>query len=314
MSEDVLFEVDGDLAIVTLNRPRAINALTLEMCQKMLGQLELWSRDDSVRALVLRGAGERGFCAGADVRALREQLLTQPARAKLFLATEYTLNAMLASYPKPITSIMTGITMGGGMGLSVHSRGERVADPSTRIAMPETNIGLWPDVGVAYELSRAPGQSGVYLAMTGDSIDAASAKYAGLVDTAPGDPELSQLALDRVWIDECFNSDDGVEILDRLRDHDNERARAAAAVIAQKSPWSVRIALAAVRRAERMADVAEVLEQDRVLAEYFTNDSDFIEGVRAQLVDKDRNPKWRHGSLAEVPDELVSAAFEPNPE
>lgn len=308
MSE-VLFEVTDGVARVTLNRPQAINALTLDMCEAMLGRFQAWVDDDSVAEVEFRGAGERGFCAGADVRRLREHVLDQPELARRFFEVEYTLNALLAEYPKPITSYMSGITMGGGVGLTVHSRGRRIADAATKIAMPETTIGLFPDVGATYELSRCPGEVGAYLAMTGAAIDGASALYAGLVDEAVGDPEACALASDRWWIDECFVGDDAAQIVERLLAHADERARAAGELIGAKSPWSVWVSLVALRRAAVLPSVREVLAQDLIVAHNFVADSDFVEGVRAQLVDKDRSPRWRHRSLAEVPSDLVQAMF-----
>lgn len=309
MSDDVLFHTDGSHAVATLNRPQAINALTLDMCQRMLDQFNAWAEDDHVTSVEFRGAGERGFCAGADIRVARENFINNPEQARRFFAVEYELNALLARYPKPIASYMTGITMGGGMGLTTHSPGRRIADASSKIAMPETTIGLWPDVGVCYELSRAPGESGVYLAMTGAIIDAASARYAGLVDEAPGDASTSQLASDQTWIDECFAGDDAVAILERLLAHPEDRARAAAELILTKSPWSVWVSLEAVRRAAQMSSVADVLAQDLVLSVNFVTDSDFVEGVRAQIIDKDRNPTWRYPHLEDVPRDIVLAMF-----
>lgn len=309
MSDDVLFEVDRGVATATLNRPRAINALTLGMCEALLERFLAWAEDESIESVEFRGAGDRGFCAGADVRALREQILTVPELATRFFEVEYTLDALLATYPIPITSYLSGITMGGGVGLTVHSRGRRIADETTSIAMPETTIGLWPDVGATYELARCPGEIGAYLAMSGAAIDGASALYAGLVDEAVGSPEGSALASDRAWIDECFTGNDAATIIDRLQAHPDERARSTGELVRAKSPWSVCVSLEAVRRAAGMASVGEVLAQDLVLARNFVTDSDFVEGVRAQLVDKDRNPAWRHASVADVPRDLVLGVF-----
>lgn len=310
MSDDVLFQVSDGTAVVTLNRPQAINSLTLGMCESMLRQFGDWASDDAVTTVEFRGAGERGFCAGADVRLARQNFIDAPELARRFFAVEYQLNALLAQYPKPIISYMSGITMGGGMGLTTHSRGRRIADETSKIAMPETTIGLWPDVGVCYELSRAPGETGAYLAMTGAILDADSARYAGLVDESPGEPGRSRLAQDRPWIDECFAGGDACQIVERLLAHDEPRAREAGQTIQAKSPWSVWVSLEAVRRAAGMGSVAEVLAQDLVLSRSFVADSDFIEGVRAQIVDKDRNPTWRYRTLADVPAEVVSAMFE----
>ena len=309
---DVLVEVDGGVGRITLNRPRSINSLTIGMCEEILATVSAWADHSAIVTVELRGAGDRGFCSGADVRQLRELVLTDKPQARRFFDVEYELNALLAEYPKPIRSYMTGITMGGGMGLTVHTS-HRIADETTKIAMPETTIGLFPDVGAMYELSRAPGETGTYLALSGAVIDGASAKYAGLVDDAVGDPDDSTLAANRGWIDECFAGSDAVAILDRLLSHADERARDAGELIATKSPWSVWVSLVALRRAASMGSVREVLAQDLVLAHNFVEDSDFVEGVRAQLVDKDRRPVWRHASLADVPMSLVESMFVANP-
>lgn len=305
---DLIVEPSAGVGRITLNRPHAINALTLKMCRDLHETLLEWAGDAKINSVEFRGAGERGFCAGADVRQLRRLVLDSPDDARAFFAIEYELDALIASYPKPITSYMSGITMGGGMGLSMHTP-MRIADETTVIAMPETTIGMFPDVGSLFELSRAPGEVGTYLAMSGAHIGGASARFAGLVDQAPGDPAASVLAGDQGWIDDCFTGDDAALILRRLRSHPDQRARAAGADIAAKSPLSVCVALAAIRRAASAASVGEVLATDLTLANSFVDGSDFVEGVRARLVDKDRQPHWRHRSVAEVPAALVESMF-----
>lgn len=309
-TDEVLYRVQDGIGEVLLNRPRAINALTIEMCHSMLRQLQEWADDEAVACVRLTGAGERGLCSGADVRTLRTFCLESPEMAIGFFDLEYRLDALIASYPKPFTAVLDGISMGGGLGLSLHAS-HRVGTDTTTIAMPEVTIGLFPDVGVAYELSRMPGETGTYMALTGDSIDAASARWAGLLDEGPGDPVGSDLAHDQQWIDECFGGDDAVLIVDRLLCHTDDRARRTGELIRTKSPWSVWVALRALRRAAGMTSVDEVLAQDMVLARNFVEDSDFVEGVRAQLVDKDRNPNWRHNSLADVPEEAIQQMFTP---
>lgn len=310
-TDEVLYRVQDGTGEVLLNRPRAINALTIEVCHSLLRQLQEWAADEAVTRVRLTGAGDRGLCSGADVRTLRTFCLTSPEMVIGFFDLEYRLDALIASYPKPFTAVLDGISMGGGLGLSLHAS-HRVGTDTTKMAMPEVTIGLFPDVGVAYELSRMPGETGTYLAMTGESIDAASARWAGLLDEAPGEAGISRLASDQAWIDECFVGDDAVLIVERLLCHTDDRAREAAEIIRSKSPWSVWVALRALRRAAGMTSVDEVLAQDMVLARNFVDDSDFVEGVRAQLVDKDRNPSWRHSSLAEVPEELIQQMFTPH--
>lgn len=319
MSEqpDVHFHHEGAQGRIVLDRPRAINALTPQMMDAIGEQLQAWAEDDDVDSVAILGEGERGFCSGADVRAIRELVLQQPQAAIDFFRTEYGVNQLIASYPKPVVSHLHGISMGGGLGLALHAS-RVVASPDLKLAMPETGIGLFPDVGVTWNLSRAPGEVGTYLALTGTTIDAADAQFAGLVHDvllpAEMDDEFgvhadSELAADRAWIDECFAGDDPVAIVAALEAHDEPKARQCAELIASRSPLSVAVALEQVRRAAAMADVAEVLAQDLVLATNFVAQSDFAEGVRAQLVDKDRNPSWAHASLTEVSREQVERMF-----
>lgn len=308
--QHVRFERDGGLGRVVLDRPKAINALSVAMMVQLDEQLRAWREDPAVTEVEIRGEGERGFCSGADVREIRELVLTDPDAAVGFFELEYGVNQMIATFPKPVTSRVHGISMGGGLGLALHAR-HVVAEPSLQLAMPETTIGLFPDVGINWQLASAPGETGTYLAMTGQTINAASARYAQLVDEVTGGvpEEPSQLERDREWIDECFAGDDAAQMLERLEEHPKERARQTAEVLAQKSPLSVCVALEAVRRAGRMTSVSEVLAQDLTLARNFVADSDFVEGVRAQLVDKDRNPTWRHVSLDQVPVDCVQRMF-----
>ncbi|HSN42712.1 MAG TPA: enoyl-CoA hydratase/isomerase family protein, partial [Propionibacteriaceae bacterium] len=227
-----------------------------------------------------------------------------------FFTDEYRLDALIADYPKPVTALMHGICMGGGLGLSLHAS-RRVGTATTQLAMPETTIGLFPDVGSCFHLARCPGEVGSHLAMTGVAIDGASALWAGLLDeVADVDPTTpSVLARDASWIDECYVGESASGMVARLEDHHNPRAREAGALIRTKSPWSVCVALEAVRRAADLPSVDAVLAADLILARNFVRDSDFVEGVRAQLVDKDRAPTWRHGRVEDVPDALVQAMF-----
>lgn len=308
---DIRFEISDRSGVVRLDRPRAINALTADMLVSLERQLLDWADEDRVDEVWIVGEGERGFCSGADVRAVREDVLNQPERAVAFFEQEYRLDALIANYPKPVTARLFGISMGGGLGLALHAA-TVTAEADLKLAMPETTIGLFPDVGVAFEVSRMPRQSGAWLVMTGETLDAWSARWAGLVDrvNAVGDAVPSQLEQDAEWIEQCFVGDDPAAILAALESHPDERARQCAATIRAKSPLSVCVALEALRRAERMTSVDEVLAQDLVLARNFVADSDFVEGVRAQLVDKDRQPKWSIARVEDVPRERVLAMFE----
>lgn len=320
-SAEIRTERSDETGRLVLNRPRAINALSPAMMHTISEALQTWIDDDSVTQIEIRGEGERGFCAGADVRAIRQLVLEQPDAAVAFFAEEYGVNGLIAGSATPITSHLHGISMGGGLGLALHAT-RVLAAPNLQLAMPEVGIGLFPDVGICWQLACAPGELGAYLAMTGSTIDAASALHAGLVHQIvepEGEPdqrsgsrtgEDSQLAQDQSWIDECFAGDDPVAILQRLAAHAEPRARECADLIRTKSPWSVCVALEAVRRAGDLESVQQVLAQDLVLARNYVADSDFVEGVRAQLVDKDRNPRWRHARVEDVPRELVLRMFQ----
>lgn len=302
---EVRTELADGIARLVLSRPRAINALSPEMMHTISVALDSWLADGAVQAIEIHGEGERGFCAGADVRAIRQLVLDEPQAAVGFFRQEYGVNEKIATSPKPITSYLHGISMGGGLGLALHCQRIEAAD-NLQLAMPEVGIGLFPDVGITWQLAHAPGQTGIWLAMTGTTIDLATARYMGLV---PGASTTVPEPVEGTWIDECFDGNDPAQILGRLESHSDQRARDCATVIRTKSPWSVCVALEAVRRAEEMSGVSEVLAQDLILATHFVEDSDFVEGVRAQLVDKDRNPRWRHGRVEDVPRELVLAMF-----
>lgn len=340
--DEALYAVDGPLGRVRLNRPQAINALTRGMIDSLKDRLGAWASDESVAAVVIDGAGERGLCAGGDVRAVRELVLAGRADvAGEFWRTEYAVNGLIATYPKPYVAWMDGIVMGGGVGLSGHGS-VRLATERTRIAMPETIIGLFPDVGGTYLLSRAPGELGTYAALTGVSLGGADAVELGMADavvasrakgavleelrTNPSldarrladltaaqsegvDLPASRLPLQRHWIDECFAGDDAAAIVARLRSHDEAAAQEAAEAIGARSPHSVAVTLEALRRAARMS-VHEVLEQDVIIGSHIAVHPDFAEGVRAQLVDKDRSPRWAHASVADVTREEVLAVFD----
>ncbi len=339
--DEVLYAVDGPLGRARLNRPRAINALDGPSIDSLLQQLTAWTDEPAVAAVVLDGAGDRGLCAGGDVRALREEVLAgRPARVVDYWRREYAVNALIASYPKPYVAWMDGVVMGGGVGVSAHGS-VRVVTGSTRLAMPETIIGFFPDVGGLWFLSRAPGELGTHLALTGATVGGADAVLLGVADvllpsTAKADvlaalredPATDGLALadlaqegwdaghapraqlpaDREWIDECYAGDDAAVVLERLLSHPSAAAREAGESLASRSPFSVVVTMEAVRRAASM-DVPQVLEQDLLLGRTFAAHPDFAEGVRALLVDKDRSPRWHHASVADVPRTEVLAAF-----
>lgn len=330
----VLLRRDGHAAHIVLNRPRAINALTHEMVGIISAALEEWAGDDTVRTVVLTGAGERGLCAGGDIVALWQDARVGGTAAAAFWADEYRLNAMIADYPKPYVAIMDGIVLGGGIGVSAHA-GDRVVTERSRIGMPETGIGFLPDVGGTHLLSRAPGETGTHLGLTAGSIGAGDAIAIGFADhyvpseripalladlghrdadsalaDAHGPAPESPLAAARPWLDVAYAGDDAEVIVQRLRDLGTDEAADAAAAIEAKSPTSVKVTLRALREAARLAALPAALDLEYRLALGLHGHHDFVEGVRAQVVDKDRNPQWEPARLDQVSDAAVAALFE----
>jgi enoyl-CoA hydratase len=331
MTDEVLYARDGHLGRILLNRPTVINALTGHMVTSVLAQLRDWAKDDAVVAVSIQGAGERGLCAGGDVRALRSVVMSGSAGAVQFWAHEYRMNAAISSYPKPLVTFMDGIVMGGGVGISAHGSLRLVTERS-RVAMPETAIGFSPDVGSMFLLSRAPGGIGTHLAMTGLSVGGADAVSAGLADALIASEQIpgiiarlavgefldagvgsttavGDLAAERGWIDSCYAGNDPVTILQALRGHPAPGAQHSADVLVTRSPLAVAVALEAIRRAGRMDTLAQVLDQDLTLGRALAGSADFVEGVRALLVDRDNAPRWRHRSLADVDPAEVDLLF-----
>jgi|SRR5690625_2582936 len=340
--DDALIWTDGRVGRIRLNRPRQINALTLPMVQAISAALAEFSADPGIRAIAIDGAGERGLCSGGDVRAVRQDILENGAEAAAaFWRTEYAMNAQIAALTKPYAAFMDGVVMGGGVGVSAYGS-IRLTTPRTRLAMPETGIGLFPDVGTLYLLSRAPGELGTHMALTGEAVGGADAVAAGIADavidpegwdrvlaalqaTPAGEPVAAtrdrvlgaagaqaapapELA-GRVWIAECYAGEDPGAILDRLRAHPDPEARAAGDLLATRSPLSVAVTLAALRRAATLPSLEAVLDQDLQLVTHFMRDSDFLEGVRALLVDKDNSPIWQHDNVSQVSAERVGSYF-----
>ena len=330
----VLLRRDGHAAHIVLNRPRAINALTHEMVGLISAALEEWRDDDTVRTVVLTGAGERGLCAGGDIVAMWRDAKAGGTESAGFWADEYRLNATIAAYPKPYVAIMDGIVLGGGIGLSAHAP-QRVVTERSSIGMPETGIGFLPDVGGTFLLSHAPGETGTHLGLTAGSIGAGDAIAIGFADhyvptdrlpallaalaTEDADEAIaaaeqpappSPLAHARTWLDDAYAGDDVLAILDRLRAVGTEEATRAAATIEAKSPTSVRVTLRALREAARFETLPPALDLEYRLALRFHTSHDFVEGVRAQVVDKDRNPQWQPPHVRDVDDATVAAYFE----
>jgi enoyl-CoA hydratase len=335
----VLARAAHGLGHLTLDRPRALNALDLGMIHDLAAALDAWEGSSEVALVLLDGAGERGFCAGGDVRSLAEQVREgRMADVAAFFRSEYHLNARIAEYPAPVVAVADGITMGGGIGLAGHAA-IRIVTERSRLAMPETRIGFTPDVGGTWLLSRAPGRIGEYLALTGASMDAADALYAGFADhlvpsahlpalrdaletradpTGPAELVLlfdetagrSSLAAARPWIDDAFAADDVAGVLARLRARAEPDAATTADVLESLSPTALAVTLEAVRRARALPDLRSVLAQEYGLVLWFAaTQPDLVEGIRAQLIDKDRSPRWQPATIAAVDPATVGEAF-----
>lgn len=335
---DVIIRELGALRRITLNRPQALNAITLDMVATMTARMRAWAEDPAVGAVLIDGAGERAFCAGGDIRALYDAAKSGGPLPAQFWATEYKLNVLIARYPKPVIAIMDGLVMGGGVGLSAHAAHRVVTDRSA-VAMPEVGIGFFPDVGASFPLARAPGCAGAYLALTGNRAGTADAIYCGLadvhvpaaklaeipavlVDCRTGDdvrarlgelstsPAPGHLAATRPWIDRCYNADRVEDIVDRLHDVGEEFARAALEAMRRASPTSLKITLRNLREAVSFKRVEECFQQDYRIALACIAGHDFIEGIRAAIVDKDRKPVWRPDTLEAVTPEIVERHFQ----
>lgn len=305
MSE-VIARVENRVGQITLNRPQAINALSSAMIDQMTSVLDEWAVDDNIEQVIVDGAG-RGFCSGADVREMRAMIVDASGDPVDFLAREYTLDRLIATYPKPYTARTHGIVMGGGMGISIHGSA-RVVTRATALAMPETIIGLWPDVGMTYHLSRLPGEIGTYMGLTGESITGEEAVRIGLADELSDPANPPSDIPDRSWMEEHLAGDDIRAVMDRLENSEVPQARETARVIRLRSPMSVAVTLQALRRAAHMT-VDEVFAQDLRLGAFFCAWPDFPEGIRAQLIDKDHNPHWTHSRVEDVTPAEMDRAF-----
>ncbi|MGR0160805.1 enoyl-CoA hydratase/isomerase family protein [Paenarthrobacter nitroguajacolicus] len=331
--DEVLFERRGHLGIVTLNRPQAVNALNAGMVKAMLQQLTAWADDDAVATVLVRGAGDRGLCAGGDIVAIYKDMLHGGTETAEFWADEYRLNALISHYPKPYVAFMDGLVLGGGVGISAHGS-VRVVTERTRTGMPETTIGFVPDVGGTLLLSRSPGETGTHAALTGAHLSGADALFLGLADhfvPAGNLPALAEalesstaeaaverfaqaapdsaLAAQREWIDAAYVHNDAEEIVRSLRSGSGEAVEAADTIEA-KSPTSVKVALASLRRVRGLS-LEEALDQEFRVGLRCLAGPDFREGIRAQVVDKDRNPQWKPATLAEVQESDVENYFAP---
>jgi enoyl-CoA hydratase len=334
-NEDILVTVERGVGLVTLNRPKAINSLNDAMVAGLAHALEQWEHDDSVHTVLLTGAGERGLCAGGDVVAIYHDAKSGGSASRTFWHDEYVLNAHIARYPKHYVAVMDGIVMGGGVGVSAHA-GVRVVTDTTKVGMPEVGIGFIPDVGGTFLLSRAPGRLGLHAALTGAPFSGADAIAMGFADHfVPHDaldafkaavidngveaalaahaiePPASPLLAQRHWIDECYAGETVSDILAELRGRDEEPPNDAAKLIESRSPIALSVTLEAVRRAATLDTLEDALVQEFRTSCAALRSHDLVEGIRALLVDKDRNPKWSPATLASCDSAAVEKYFAP---
>lgn len=325
---EILFEQRGQLGLVTLNKPDSLNALTYGMVTALDAQLDVWARDDSIGAVAIQGAGDKAFAAGGDIRWLYEN--GQGGRTGennfRFFADEYRLNRRIKRYPKPYIGIMDGIVMGGGVGVSIHGS-FRIATERTMFAMPETGIGLFPDVGATYFLPRLPGELGMWLGLTGARLKGADTVRAGICNTYVQSDVLEQVLDDLARgggfsavpadplgalndVNACFGETQVEDILERLDAHGSDWAAKQHKTILTKSPTSTRIAFRQIREGDAL-DFEDCMRLEYRLARYCMTHPDFYEGVRAVILDKDNAPNWSPADLAEATDDFIAEAFAP---
>jgi len=337
---DLIARREGSAGIIRLNRPKAINAVTLEMFREIEKALDLFERDAAVSLILLEGAGERGLCAGGDIRALYESSKVGGDLGQILWREEYILNARIAKFPKPYVSFMDGIVMGGGVGLSAHSS-HRVVTDRTRLAMPEVGLGFFPDVGGTFLLARAPGEIGSYFGLTGQTMNGPDAVHAGFADAVVPSTKLPELrdALTRIrpgasaadikmlidgfatgetsgpvaaWqakIDRWFAYDRMQDIFAALQRDGSELAQATLKTLGEKSPRGMVVTLRLLRLARHARSLEECLVREyRAALEVFRSD-DFREGVRAAVIDKDRSPKWSPPDIADVSEAMIAPYF-----
>ncbi|HUB10720.1 MAG TPA: enoyl-CoA hydratase/isomerase family protein [Acetobacteraceae bacterium] len=327
---------DGRAGRILLNRPQALNALDLAMIRVLTRALSEWHDDPHIHLVVIEGAGDRAFCAGGDIRALRDAQLggNRPA-ADAFFSEEYALNRMIATYPKPYVALIDGICMGGGIGVSVHAP-YRVATEHAMFAMPETAIGFFPDIGATFFLPRLPGRIGCYLGLSGARMQGADAVHAGLAThfcpraqlaglsqalAADGAGALAEfaaplpafsLAAERAALDQCFGADTVPEILTRLAAEDTAWAKRTLEMLRGVSPSALCWTLKALQRGGDQT-LPQALDDEFALTHTTMAHPDFAEGVRAMVVDKDRRPRWQPAQIEEVDPAAIVAMFEYRP-
>jgi enoyl-CoA hydratase/carnithine racemase len=350
MSQFVHTALQQHLGIITLDRPKALNSLSLDMVRALTDILRTWRDVADVAAVLIKSSTERAFCAGGDVRFFHQAGIAKPQNGSAlledFFSEEYALNHLIHCYPKPYIALMDGIVMGGGMGIAQAGPNSRcrIVTERTKMAMPEVNIGLFPDVGGSYFLSRTPGQLGCYLGLTGETVGAADALYAGLADfylpaeqlpalqthllqanganlkmalaqfcapwQARCDVAASSLALNRATIDRHFSADQVSELMASLETDDSPFSRQALIAMQQRSPLMMCVTLAQLRRGAEMS-VSACLRMERDMVRRSFEHGEVLEGVRALVIDKDNTPRWSPPSVAQVTQQQIQHFFDP---
>ncbi|MEM9277258.1 MAG: enoyl-CoA hydratase/isomerase family protein [Pseudomonadota bacterium] len=334
-TDDIHIRKTGPTGRITLTRPDALNAMTHEMCMAIGDALKMWRTDNEVRIIVIDAEGSRAFCSGGDIA---ELYATGKAGdfeyGRKFWADEYRINAQIKNYPKPYVAIMDGIVMGGGVGISAHGS-HRIVTENTLFAMPECGIGLSPDVGGNSLLAQAPGRIGEYLAATGARLKAADCLYAGIadayvpsgklpeliealedtadlsfIDTFVDEPESGGLENEKSMIGRYFSLESAVDIIKALESADDEWETQAAKLMRRGCPLSVACAVEIVRMSREAVTIEEILEQEYRFTYRSMSHGNFIEGIRAQIIDKDRKPKWQPATLEELDNDKISAMLE----
>lgn len=340
MTDELIAVVEGRTGRIRLNRPGAIHALNTAMCATMLEALETWRIDIGIEAVIIDHAEGRGFCAGGDIRMLAESGAKDGVEARAFFHTEYRMNHKLFTYVKPTVAFMDGITMGGGVGISLPCR-YRVATENTRLAMPETGIGLFPDVGGGWYLSRLPRRMGQFLALTGHRLDGAECLALGLAthylpstaldeakariiadprsidailrDLAVTPPEAKIIA-HQADIDRLFASDVLEEVFAALEADPGEWAQAQLKLLRTKSPQTMKVSLRLLHEGALMHDFADEMRQEYAVGCRVVQRHDFLEGVRAVIIDKDNAPRWNPATPEGVTDHVIDQIFAPLPD
>lgn len=336
---DIIFNTlpahNGEIGEIILNRPKALNALNFEMCMLLRKKLVEWQDDNNIRMVIIRGEGERAFCAGGDIRMIYQNGIGKAQESHIFFQAEYEMNKIIFHFTKPYISFLHGIVMGGGAGVSVHGS-VRIAAENFIFAMPETGIGFFPDIGAGYFLTRCPHFIGTYLGLTGARINRADAHVLGLVthcinqehwpkvmgllmqkDRSTAIAELSQFTTDcgdaqlmqhKELIAMCFSANSIEEIVRRLEANASAFAHETLAILAKKSPLSLKVTLEQLKRSASMNyDAINMMEYK--MACRFAATPDFHEGVRAAVIDKDHNPQWQPSELSAVTPQMITEYF-----